>query len=272
MLLLYGELQVVHQVNEIDVLLPVKEPAPWLAATLGSLNAQTYTHWRLVVVVHGQSAYITETISKMIRDYKILHCEISEALPTLLNTGLSECKSRYIARIDSDDLAHPDRFLRQIRFMDSNKDCVVVGSCAVLIDGKSDEIGMRYVATNETTINRKLPWKTPLIHPSVLMRRDAVVEAGGYSVEAKNAEDYELWLRLAKIGKICNLSELLLSYRMHGSQVSASSAIPFQTFVTVSNSNAKLSQYQGKSKIVARMKSFIWYLKQLMRGLGRKVV
>ena len=262
----------VHQVNEIDVLLPVKEPAPWLAATLESLNAQTYTHWRLVVVVHGRSAFISDTISKMIRNYKILHCDISDALPTLLNTGLSECNSRYIARIDSDDLAHPDRLLRQLLFMNSNEDCIVVGSCAVLIDEYSNEVGRRDVATNENSIYRKLPWKTPLIHPSVLMRRDAVVEAGGYSVDAKNAEDYELWLRMARIGRICNLWEPLLSYRMHGSQVSASSAIPFQTFVTISNSNARLSQYQGKSKIVARMKSFIWYLKQLMRGLGRKVV
>jgi len=272
MLLFYGELQVAYQVMEIDVLLPVREPAPWLAKTLESLNAQTYTHWRLVVVIHGQSAFISELVSKMIRDYKILHCEISETLPNLLNTGLSECKNPYIARIDSDDLARPDRFSRQIRFMNSNRDCVVVGSGAVLIDENSEEIGWRYVATKESTINRKLPWKTPLIHPSVLMRRDAVVEIGGYSMSAKNAEDYELWLRLAMKGKICNLSEPLLSYRIHSSQVSASNPIPFQTFVTVSNSNARLSQYQGKNEIVARMKSSIWYLKQLTRGLGRKVV
>ena len=107
-------------VPKVDVLLPVRSPAPWLEATLAGLMRQTMSSWRLVAVCHGESPAVAETIRSLVPDALILTAPEEGGLPDVLNLGLASCTAEFVARIDSDDIPAPDRFERQVQFLASH--------------------------------------------------------------------------------------------------------------------------------------------------------
>ena len=138
-----------------------------------------------------------------------------------LNRMIDEARAPLIARMDGDDVALPERFVRQLAFLDANPDIGVLGTGCTCIDedGRPSVYKFDNVTTPEDVLE-DLKNGPPICHPSVLMRRDAVRAVGGYHHAYKHCEDYDLWLRMSEHVRMANLPDRLLLYRQSETQVS----------------------------------------------------
>lgn len=127
--------------------------------------------------------------------------------------GLEMCKSELVALQDADDVMHPRRLVTQLT-QQRILNCDVLGSSIAEFDSITENIlGFRVATTDSESIRRKLKFTNPISHSSVLMRRQAVLDMGGYR-NVYLAEDYDLWIRMASADyRLSNLSNVLLGFR-----------------------------------------------------------
>ena len=211
---------------------------------------------------------MTPVILQKVPNALILPMPQESKLQHLLNAGLEACTADFVARLDHDDIPEPSRLSEQLQFLHEHPDVLAVGSWATVIDEHGDDQGIREVPSGAAAL-KDLRWKTVLIHPSVMFRRAAVSRLGGYSVGATNAEDYELWLRLAAAGGIDNIPKPLLRYRVHSAQMSQARAIPKSTRAIVASSRRALARSRRESLLMAQLRQIAWSLPQIRRGVGR---
>ena len=120
--------------------------------------------------------------------------------------------------MDADDIAMPDRFMLQVKYLNENPDVIAVGTAILEMDSDTDPLAIEQFATDHEQIDEcMLRLKTGMAHPSVMMRREAVEALGGYREDFEWVEDIDLWLRMAEYGRLANLPDVLLCYRQHTS-------------------------------------------------------
>ena len=210
---------------------PEKTPSvSWLLCThvadeqlhlaLKSCLHQTFTDFELLVVANGDAA---EIIAAQIKQWvgldsrlRIFTTEVRH-LPFSLSLGLHHARADLVARMDSDDLSKSDRLQRQVNYMRSHPDVAVLGSCYEMIDSSGQVQQKVNLPLDDINIRKVLRWRNPICHPTVMFRKDVILRAGGY-VGGLQAEDYDLWVRLAtdQNVKFANLPEIYLSYRAIG--------------------------------------------------------
>jgi len=212
-----------HPAPIVSVLLPCYNAAATLDEAVESILGQTLSNLELVAVDDGSTDATTECLTSWSgRDARVrvlgqAHAGIIPAL----NLGLAACRAPLIARMDTDDRAHPERLARQIAFLDSNPDVAVVGC---LVEGfPADQVreGFRIYLewlnslVSPEEIARQIFVESPLAHPSVIMRKEWLRRVGGYQDHGW-PEDYDLWLRLHLAGaKLAKVREVLLDWREH---------------------------------------------------------
>jgi len=130
-----------------------------------------------------------------------------------LSLGLHLARAPFVARMDADDVSHPERLAIQLAFMQINDDVAVLGSSYLLIDDYGHVHSRVDLPQSDAAIRKALRFSNPICHPSVMLRRNAILAEGAY-LGGKNAEDYDLWLRLAMgdTWRFANLKVPLLSY------------------------------------------------------------
>ena len=138
-----------------------------------------------------------------------------------LNQASALARGRYLARMDADDVCLPGRLAVQARYLDQHPEIGVLGSQAIVVDTKGHAYGRQRVPVGADRVRAALETSSPLIHPTVMMRREALLRVGGYRKLFDAAEDYELWLRLASIVELDNLPNSLLLYRRHPGSTTA---------------------------------------------------
>lgn len=207
----------------ISVLLPTRGESAHFAGALASLNAQTLRPAEVLVVHTGMSGPRHELIALA----PTLPIRVIAApganLATALNIGLREARHPLVARMDDDDESPPNRFAAQAAFHADHPSVIAVGTAFERIDALGDPIE----TCNPPCDPREVRWRMLLdncvAHGSVMLRRDAVLAAGGYDESCERAQDYELWLRLALRGPvIANLPQVLYRYRCDPSAKDAS--------------------------------------------------
>ena len=210
----------------VSVLMPIAPRARWLRVALEGLRAQTLTDWELVIVLDGDCGENQGVIERagLTNPVTIVRTAGGEGVARSLNRGLEQCRAELVARHDADDISASDRLRLQVEAMQARPELLVLGTGARLINETGRVVGLREVPSGEAVIRRML-WRNALIHPSVMMRRDAVTGIGGYDVDSPRTEDYELWLRLAAQGPLDNLPEDLLDYRIHAQQHSRAGSL-----------------------------------------------
>ncbi len=256
--------------NRVQVLLPIKFPAPWLEETLDSLQKQTFTDWTLVASIHGDEPAARKVVSAFFPDAIQVEAPSSGNLASTLNVGLALTTSAFVARIDQDDIALPDRLAKQVEFLEREPKVAVVGSAAFLIGPNGEELGVRAQEERILKIYKTLRWKTPLLHPSTMFRGDLIRSLGGYSETATNVEDYELWLRLATHGLLGGMREPLIKYRIHSDQITSYRTIPHSASAEVRRSKVALAAAKNESVLAAKSRHLAWMLKQEVRRIKRQ--
>ena len=203
-----------------SVLLSVycKEKPNYLQLALQSIwDNQTRKPSEIVVVKDGK---LTEELELMLSNFaktapvKFIVNEQNMGLAYSLNKGLEACSYDIVARMDTDDICFPKRFEKQIDYLLQHPEIDILGSFATKIDENGKEIGLMIVPIEHDNINR-LIWTCPLIHPSVMYKKEKIISIGSYNLNAGvRQDDYELWFRCAinKL-KFANLKESLLYYR-----------------------------------------------------------
>ena len=200
----------------VTVLMPAYNAGKYIADAVRSVLDQTFADFELLVVDDGSSDN-TVSILQGFSDPRIrLVQQVRGGVSAALNIGLKEARGEYICRFDADDICFPSRLTRQVAFLDTHPDYLIVGSDAEYISEDGEHLFNFHCAghTHEE-IMAKLYTHCPFIHSAVLYRKDAIVRAGGYSPLAHNFEDYLLWVRLVTTGRCHNLEEALIKVRIN---------------------------------------------------------
>lgn len=200
----------------ITVLLPVYNGARTLSQAVDSVLRQDYEDFELLVIDDAS----TDGSSDLVRGYAgrdprvtaLVH-ERNVGLARTLNEGLERARYDFVARLDQDDEALPNRLREQMSFLEANPGVAVAGSWVLHMGARPEHDRLVRLPTEPDEIAATLPHENCLYHPSVMLRRLEVLESGGYRGEFRNAEDYDLWLRLARVHELANIARPLIRYR-----------------------------------------------------------
>ncbi|MEG2174393.1 MAG: glycosyltransferase [Oscillospiraceae bacterium] len=188
-----------------------------LAAAVQSILSQTFGDLEFLICDEGSSCAITALLAQFAAsDSRVrpVHGASSHTLPAKLNACIALAEGRYLARQDDDDISLPERIARQVAFLDAHPESAFVGCNATLFDG-GDDYGERCFPA--APAQEDFLFRMPFLHPTLLLRREAVEAVGGYSQSRWTVlcEDYDLLLRLyAQHLSGVNLQERLFRYRV----------------------------------------------------------
>lgn len=215
----------------VSVITTAHNGARFLAAAVESILTQRFTDFEYLLVDDASTdgsgaivAHYAAADARITPIYKQLSINHSHAL----NAALPHARGEFVAILDADDLAHPERLAQQVQFLDANPDVGVVGAQVNQID---DEGRIRHGMTFPTSwllARWFILFGTPVLHSAAMMRRTLLMDIGGYSVQWKYANDYSLWATLIDRTRITNLPETLVSYRRHAQQTSSTTVTPQQ--------------------------------------------
>jgi glycosyltransferase involved in cell wall biosynthesis len=200
----------------ISVVLAVHNGEPFLGEAIGSILGQTFADFELLVVNDG-STDGSRQVAASFDDprLRILDNPRNLGLTPSLNRGLEAARGEFVARMDADDISRTDRFERQVAFLDANPAVALVGSQYRQIDANGNTSGGGPLPLEHLRIRWGLMFHCPIIHASVLWRREAVRDAvGGYDPAFGYAMDWDLWNRTAARFEVANLPEPLVQYRV----------------------------------------------------------
>ncbi|WP_322518123.1 glycosyltransferase [Rhodopseudomonas palustris] len=205
---------------QVSVILPVRDGQRWLREAVDSVLAQTLTDLELLVIDDGSTDATPAILEEARgRDPRVVVLpQQREGLVAALNRGLTQARAPLIARLDADDVALPERLARQCDYLHAHPDVVLLGGWAEIIDAHGALSG-RQMRPGPERLRETLAKKSPFIHPTVMFRAEAARRVGGYRAAFEAGEDYDFWLRLADIGEIAILPEVLIRYREHGGSV-----------------------------------------------------
>ena len=201
----------------VSVIMPVYNTAAYLSDSVGSILGQTFLDWELICVDDGS----TDGSLEILRRYEGADSRVR--VITRLNTGVARARNdgmrvaagRYIAAMDSDDVALLERLRRQVDYMESHPECVGLGAAVRIVGPDLMPMGDEYKALDHETIDcQALAGDGAAIRqPVAMFRAEALRAIGGYREECFTHEDLDLYLRLAEIGHLANLPDILLLYR-----------------------------------------------------------
>lgn len=203
---------------KISVILPAYNAENYISQAIDSILAQTYGDFEFIIL-NDCSTDGTERIILSFDDPRIRYVRNEQNLgvAATLNRGLELAAGEYIARMDADDISLPERFFRQVSYLDVHPEIAVLGTDIRLIGAGS---GIRSFSQTPERLKTDLLFDCCFAHPAVMMRRQAILSLGGYDPDFNGAEDYHLWARCVMAGyQLACLPEVLLCYRIHPGQV-----------------------------------------------------
>lgn len=201
---------------KVTVLVPVYNAGPPLDLALASVVRQTFTDYEILVI---DDASTDDSLHRIRRHeaqsprIRVIAHEANRGLAASLNEGLEAARGDYVARMDQDDESLPERLAVQAAFMDANPGCAVVGSHVYHMGAVRAYDRLVTLPVEAEEIAAALPRYNCMYHPATMLRRQAVLDLGGYREEFKNAEDYDLWLRASRSYSLANIPVPLLRYR-----------------------------------------------------------
>jgi hypothetical protein len=207
----------------VSVLMTIYNAAPFLAKSIGSLLAQSYTDWELIAVENGSSdgsaAILADYAEPRIRAFML---ETNIGRTPALRYAFAQARGEYIAVLDADDVAHPQRLVKQVTHLDAHPKVVLLGTWVNYIDEHDAIIGESTPPADSATLLNRLGGCNPIVHSSAMYRADAAQAVGGYPPDMPYSQDFGLWLELMAHGAPALLAERLCSFRIQSRSLTQS--------------------------------------------------
>jgi hypothetical protein len=235
----------------LTVLMPVWNGERYLGEAIESILNQTYRDFEFLIIDDGS----TDTTNAILAEYAAMDSRIRvlrqehRGLVATLNHGLSECRTEWVARMDCDDIAYPERLEMQMQALARHPRAVLCHTQVEYFgDARFVTPSARMVTTRALHLLR-LCHHCSISHPTVVYRKSAVLEAGGYRTEDLHVEDYSLWGRLIDCGEFIVVKKPLLRLRLHGESISKKEAeIQMSLSAGIANSHCRKFLHLGDSE------------------------
>lgn len=253
---------------KISVLMTVYNHQKFLRYSIGSILNQTYKKWELIVIDNGSTDKSKIQLLKF-KDKRIKKFYLKKNIgrTKCLNYGLRLCKGKYIAILDSDDIAYPNRLQDQIITFNKFKDLYLVSSNYHLIDEKNKIISKNHMNYNNVNL-RKLLHTNIIAHSSVMYKKSLIYHIGLYPNSFKYAQDYAFFLKILKKYKIKIINKVLLKARIQHKESETTRAINSKVYF---NDKIKLLKWAKKylnpssfEKCIINYKLFYTHLKKFI--------
>jgi glycosyltransferase involved in cell wall biosynthesis len=204
-------------VPAVSVVMAAYNGAALIGETIASLQAQTLADFE-VVIVDDCSTDETRDVVRAIDDPRIrlIESEVNQGPVRARNRAVAEARGRYLAGLDQDDLCRPTRLARQVAYLDANPDTVVLGTAAALLENGAIVAARLPPVTTPAMVEWLLWVMNPLVWSSVMIRAEAARGLDPFTrPDQLYAEDFDLYHRLSKVGRVARLDDELLVYRSH---------------------------------------------------------
>lgn len=201
----------------VSVILPAYNSGPFIGSAIESILSQTFSDFEFIIIDDCSSDHTWERIGEYAaKDKRIIarRNDRNMNLSATLNQGIALAKGEYIARMDHDDVALSQRLEKQVNFLDAHAEVSIVGSAIEIIDEDGRTLGIRKYKLSDHDIRKKLFFYSPFCHPATVIRKRSLDMSGCYDATFAPADDYELYFRLGMQGKLANLQDILLKYRV----------------------------------------------------------
>ena len=248
---------------DISIIMGIYNCESTLDESIESILNQTYTNWKMIICDDASSDNTYAVAEKYVKDYPdkfiLIRNEKNMGLNYTLNHCLKYADTKYVARMDGDDISSPERFEKEINFLESNPEYAIVSTQMEYFDeqgvfGKSNQSG--------EALKGEIPKGTPFCHAPCMVLKEAYDAVGGYSVSKKllRMEDYELWIKMYAAGyKGYNLPEVL--YKMRDDR----NAIKRRKFIY--RINEAYVRYLAIKRLNLNKKYLIYMLRPILVGI-----
>ncbi len=261
----------------VAVLLPAYNCEKYLREAIDSILSQSFKDFHFYILNDG-STDTTEEIILSYSDKRINYIknESNKGLIYTLNKGLELIQADYLLRMDADDIAMPERITKQVAFMEQYKDIIVCGTQTRCFGDVNAETSLPLC---HDEIKTGLLFTNCIAHPTVILRLNRIKQYQlKYDSDFIHIEDYELWVRVAKLGKLANMNEQLLNYRMEGQNITINNwstrelgwkkvyqKLFTELAISVNEENLKLHiQLSGNSQSISKVAVLKSYSKMLI--------
>ncbi len=263
------------QTPAVSVLLPAYNCSKFLSQAIESVLQQTFTHFEFIIINDGS----TDDTEKVILSYsdpriKYFKNDGNKGLIYTLNRGIDEAKGKYIARMDGDDICTPERFEKQVNWLEKNPHVSVLALTVTLIDEQNNVIGYWDDDKNNITTNsikKFLSKNNCIAHPTVIFKT-AIIKRFKFDTKQKLSEDYDLWLRLIANGNvIAKLDDVLFLHRILNDSFTRTRK--YNVFTRISKVQIKffINQLKDKQFNFFIVKVFCSGVINLFKGYGKAV-
>ncbi len=203
----------------VTVLMSVYNGIEYLDEAIESIVNQTFSEFEFLIIDDASTDGSRETLKNwedQDQRIRLLFHEENRGLGYALHEGVKVARGDWIVRMDDDDVALSERIEKQLSYVSSHPEVDILGTWTIDVDEEGEPIRKRTYPTTHKEIAR-LIWTNPIVHPTAMLRKEAIREIGSYDPSVEKRQDYELWFRCLERGlRFANLPEVLLKYRFTG--------------------------------------------------------
>ena len=271
---------------EISVVMSAYNADAHIDTSIQSILKQSFKDFEFLIINDGSTDQTLNKIKKFAKvDSRITLINQENAVLTkslIKAIGLSN--GRYIARMDADDISSTNRLSLQLSYLRKYPNVEMIGSSVIIIDPSGRQLSKKKLPRSDATIKKRLLYGNQFVHGSVIFSKDVYFSAGGYDENFLYSQDYDLWLRIAKISQCANLPDYLYYLRVHDHSISnknSDSQLDFAVDAIMKNvpyhkidSGSLTLRLKGSSKVptakdqtnIARIKNTVTARLLLRRG------
>ena len=249
----------------VSVVMPVFNGERFLREAIDSILAQSFRDFEFIIVNDGS----TDGTASLLGSYagsdprvRVYHQE-NKGVTESRNRACGLARGKYIAQMDADDIAARNRLEWQIEFMERHAEIGAVGGAVEFIDSRGRALYTAHFPVQDEEINSALLRHCALPHSGAVIRKEAFLSVGGYRILFVDAEDHELWLRIAERWRLANLEAVVVKYRIHADQASCQkprqqtlSALAAHAFASLRRNGSPeplISEERITSEVLARL-------------------
>lgn len=193
----------------------------YISEAIDSVLAQTFGSWEIIIIDDNSQDQTEQIVSSYIeKDARVKYVKNMErqGVGRARNIGISHAEGKYIAILDSDDYwCDKQKLQMQVDFMERHPEYALISVDAMVVDGSGKEIGSICNHCTDKKLRNNILIKNKIVHSGILFRKDMYEAVGRYDEKLAVGEDYDLWLKLGKIGKFENIDHKMVAYRKHNS-------------------------------------------------------